>query len=144
MILPDVNLLIYAYNKSDKSHRIASIWFENLLNSDEKACFCRETIDGFVRISTNSAAMPNPYSLPEAFSIVRSWLDLPNVMLLRPTENHLDILQAVSIDANAVGRLYSDAILAAYAVAHNATIASADRNFRLFNGIKLINPLAST
>lgn len=143
MILPDVNLLIYAYNTGDPRYAVAGSWFEELMNSSERACFCWETINGFIRISTNPAAMPNPYSLNEAHSIVRSWLASPNALFLHPTENHLDLIQRVGSKANAVGKLHSDAILAAYAVAHDATIASSDRNFRLFTGIKLLNPLSS-
>jgi len=37
--------------------------------------------------------------------------------------------------------LESDAVLAALAITHNATIASTDRDFRLFKGLKLTNPL---
>ncbi len=142
MILSDVNLLIYAYNSGDPNHPVASVWFEELMNSTERACFCWESINGFIRISTNPAAMPKPYTLSEAHTIVRGWLAAPNVLFLQPTEDHLDLIQEVGASANAIGKLHSDAILAAYAVAHDATIASSDKNFRLFSGIKLINPLA--
>lgn len=142
MILPDVNVLIYAYNKGDSRFQRASKWFEGLMNGTDRACFCWETINGFIRISTNVSAVPTPYSIDEAFAIVRGWLNSPNAVLLEPSADHLDILQTISQDANAIGRLHSDAILAAYAMSHNATIASTDRNFRLFNDLKLINPLA--
>ncbi len=141
MILPDVNLLIYAYNAGDPRHAVASAWFEGLMNGSELACFCWETINGFIRISTNSAAMPNPYSLAEAHSIVRTWLASPNALFLEPTEDHLELIRKVGMNANAVGKLHSDAILAAYAVANDATVASADRNFRLFAGLKIVDPL---
>lgn len=142
MILPDVNILIYSYNKGDARYPKASKWFEELMNSSERACFCWETINGFIRISTNPTAMPTAYSLKESHSIVRSWIESPNASILKPADDHLDIIQMVGTTANAVGRLHSDAILAAYAISHNATIASSDRNFRLFDGLKLINPLA--
>ncbi len=142
MILPDVNILIYAYNQGDPRFPVASKWFERLLNSSQRACFCWETINGFIRISTNPAALPNPYSLAESHLIVRSWLTEQNSLFLAPTADHLDIIQTVGTVPNAVGKLHSDAILAAYAVANDATIASSDRNFRLFSGIKLLNPLA--
>lgn len=142
MILPDVNILIYAYNQGDPRYSVASKWFEKLMNSSESACFCWETINGFIRISTNPAAMPTPYSLAEAHVIVRSWLEPPNSVFLKPTDDHLDLIHTVGTTANAIGKLHSNAILAAYAVANDATIASSDRNFLLFSGIKLLNPLA--
>ncbi|MBX3288897.1 MAG: PIN domain-containing protein [Acidobacteria bacterium] len=141
MILTDINLLVYAYNTKDERFPIAREWFEELMNGSDTACFCWETINGFIRISTNKHAMPNPFSLRESFDIVREWLDSENALFLKPSLNHFDQLRKTSSSANAIGKLYSDAILAAYAISSNATIASTDRNFRLFDGLKLINPL---
>lgn len=144
MILPDVNILIYAYNNGDVRHPVAREWFEELMNGVARACFCWETINGFIRISTNPAAMQTPYSLNEAHSIIHSWLESPNALFLKPVDDHLKVIQTVGATAKATGKLHSDAILAAYAISHNATIASSDRNFRLFSGIDLINPLAGS
>lgn len=141
MILTDVNLLVYAYNRSDERFPKASQWFEALMNGFETACFCWETVNGFIRISTNKSALPDPYTLTEAFGIVEQWIESPNALFLKPAHDHLEMLRNVSRDANAVGGQYSDAILAAYALSNNATIASTDKNFRLFDGVKLINPL---
>lgn len=142
MILTDINLLVYAYNKGDERFDIASEWFEGLINGRQTACFCWETINGFIRVSTNKAAMPDPFSIQEAFSIVDDWLGFPNSIFLEPTSDHFDLVRKISIEANAVGGLYSDAVLAAYAISHHATIASTDRDFRLFDGLELINPLS--
>jgi toxin-antitoxin system PIN domain toxin len=144
MILTDVNLLIYAYNKGDSRHARAKKWFEDLMNGTVPACFCWETINGFIRVSTNRAAIPDPFSLREAFSIVDAWLGSANAVFLQPLEDHLDILRKVSLNANATGGLYSDAILAALAISHRATIATTDRNFRLFDGLNLVDPLVES
>ncbi len=141
MILPDVNLLIYAYNEADPRFPKAKQWFENLLNSDESACFCWETLNGFIRISTNVAAMPEPLSLVQAFDAVQSWMERPTFVLLTPRPDHLDTLRRTSIDAEAVGKRYSDAVLAAYAISHNARFASTDKHFRMFSDLKLFDPL---
>ena len=142
MILPDINILIYAHNSADERFERASKWFQELMSGSEPACFCWETINGFIRISTNKHAVPDPFSLTEAFRAVESWLSQPNTVLLKPTGDHLNLLREVSFDANATGKLYSDAILAVYAISYNAVFASTDRDFRLFRGLKLIDPLA--
>lgn len=143
MILVDISLLIYAHNADDERFERASAWFEDLMNSGQPA-FCWETINGFIRVSTNRNALPNPYTLHEAFSVVDEWLKSPNALFLEPASNHLDVLKRISLDANAVGSLYSDAVLAAYAISHSATMASPDRDFRLFKQLKLMNPLAES
>lgn len=142
MILSDVNILLYAHNEDSEHYQAASVWFEELLNDNQFVCFCWETINGFIRISTNPKSAPKPFSLRESFSIVDEWLQKPNVLLLEPTREYRRILQKICIESNATGNLYSDAILAAIAISHDATIASTDRDFRLFDGLKLINPLA--
>lgn len=144
MILPDVNLLIYAYNEADPRFARAKSWFENLLSSDESTGFCWETLNGFIRVSTNTNAVPAPLSLVQAFDAVQSWLELPNVALLKPKPNHLEILRKTSFDAEAVGRRYADAVLAAYAISHNAVFASSDKHFRMFKGLQLIDPLSDS
>lgn len=142
MILADVNLLIYAYNSADPRFPTASRWLEELLSSDEKAAFCWETINGFIRVSTNSSAMPVPMSLNEAFGAVESWLASANSVFLTPTTDHFDILKITSLESDAKGKLFSDAVLAAYAISHNATFATADKRYRIFAGLRIIDPLA--
>lgn len=141
MILPDVNLLIYAHNEDSEQFERANKWFKELLTGKESVCFCWETINGFIRISTNHRAMPNPIPLQAAFSVIENWLNQPNVLFLTPTKDHLSRLRQIAETADAKGPLFTDAILAAFAITHNATIASTDRDFRLFDGLKLINPL---
>jgi toxin-antitoxin system PIN domain toxin len=144
MILTDINILLYAHNADDERFDRASAWFEDLMNGAQLACFCWETINGFIRISTNDKTTPKPYTLREAFLIVEEWLQRPNAIMLEPAKEHRKVLQKISIEANATGNLYSDAILAALAISHDATVASTDRDFRLFDGLKLINPLTES
>lgn len=35
MILPDLNLLLYAYNSHVAEHELARLWWEQVMNSDE-------------------------------------------------------------------------------------------------------------
>ena len=140
MILPDVNLLLFAHNKLDERFESASRWFELLLSGTTTACFCWETINGFIRISTNPRATKTPLKLKDAFIIVTEWLEAPNAVVLQQTERHYEILKRIAIDAVARGPLFSDASLAALAISHDATIASSHSDFRLFPGLKLINP----
>ena len=87
--------------------------------------------------------MRTPITLKTAFSVVEGWLDSPNALFIEPLADHLTQLQRIAQQADAKGPRFTDAILATYAISHNATIASTDRDFRLFDGLKLINPLDS-
>lgn len=142
MILPDVNMLIYAHNADDARYELANAWFQDLMTGETRACFCWETVNGFIRVSTNPRALPRPIPLYQAFSVVNDWLESANSLFLNPTSDHMVRLQQVAKKANARGPLFSDAILVTYAISHKATIASTDRDFRLFDGFRLFDPLS--
>ena len=142
MILPDVNILLYAHNKDDQKFGEASVWLKELLSGATTACFCWETINGFIRVSTNPKAMPSPITLEEAFTIVADWMAAKNSTLLQPTDRHLEVLRKTASDAGVRGSLFSDAVLAALAIDHGATLATTDQDFSRFDGLKIINPLA--
>jgi toxin-antitoxin system PIN domain toxin len=95
----------------------------------------------FLRISTDPRIRKNPFSLTEAASIVAEWLDRPMVTLLNPSERHWEILLGLMKQGQARGPLIMDAHLAALAIEHGATLATTDRDFTRFPGLRILNPL---
>ena len=142
MIVPDVNLLLYAYNADAPQHASAKQWLEGLFSGDETIALPWMTVWGFIRLSTNPRVWPNPMSPETAFDVVRSWLAEPGVVLLEPGPRHLELLQKLAIDHQAAGRMLTNAALAALAIEYGATVASSDHDFRRFSGLRLVNPLA--
>ena len=53
MILPDLNLLLYAYNPHVPQHEAARVWWESAINGRELIGLPHEVSLGFVRIATN-------------------------------------------------------------------------------------------
>jgi len=99
------------------------------------------SILAFVRISTNPRILELPLTTGEAIKIVSSWLARANVTVLSPGDRHWEIMQNLLVEGQATGPLVTDAHLAALAIEHGATLASADRDFARFPGLKLLNPL---
>jgi len=141
MILCDANLLLYAYNADSAHHSKAKGWLEAELSSPSLFCLSWQTISAFIRISTNHRAFPQPLSIEEATNIVSSWLDRPQCRVLTETEQHWAIFAGMLTSEKAVGPLVMDAQLAALAIEHGATLATTDRDFARFSGLKTINPL---
>jgi toxin-antitoxin system PIN domain toxin len=141
MILCDANLLLYAYNADSANHARAKEWLEGELSGQSLFCLSWHTITAFIRISTNRRAFPQPLSIEEAVGIVSDWLDRPQCRVLTETEQHWEILAGLLRKGTAVGPLVMDAHLAALAVEHGATLATTDRDFARFFGLKMINPL---
>jgi toxin-antitoxin system PIN domain toxin len=142
MILVDVNLLVYAYNKTAPQHTAARKWFEALISGDEPFLLSWHSILGFLRIATNSRAAENPYAPEEAVEIVDQWLSHPHVKVAQPGDNHWRILRALTTEGQCRGQLVPDAHLAALAIEHGARLATHDRGFARFTGLDVLYPLA--
>jgi len=139
--LIDANLLLYAYIPSSREHGAARHWLEARLTEPEPVALAWITVLAFLRISTNPRLYEQPLSINEVSQIVSAWLGRSNVIILNPGDSHWRILQHLLAVGQATGPLVKDAHLAALAIEHGATLASADRDFARFPGLKLINPL---
>ena len=143
MILVDANLAIYAYNERDPRHATARSWLEASIGGSEPVGFAMVTLLAFVRISTDSRLHREPLSTATAFGIIRSWLGHPNVRMVAPTERHWSTFEDVAAYGQARGPMLMDAHLAALAIEHGATLATTDRDFSRFSGLRTIDPLAT-
>jgi uncharacterized protein len=140
MKLLDANILLYAYDQSATHHVVCRVWLESVFNADETIALPWQTILAFVRISTSPRAVKNPLSNAHACDIVGSWLERPNVVVINAADRFWNILRQQIIDAQVSGPLVTDAALAALAIEQGATLCSTDRDFRRFQGLKLIDP----
>lgn len=141
MILIDANLLLYAYDASSAQHAAARRWLETVLAKAEPVGWSWVTLLAFLRIATHPRALESPLSIQEAVGIVSEWLAQPNATLLPPGADHWDILSALLPAAQARGPLVMDAHLAALAREHGAVLATTDRGFARFPGLRWLNPL---
>ena len=141
MILIDANVLLYAYDPSSPHHQDARVWFENAISKPGNIGLAWMTLLAFVRISTSSRPLEHPLSATEALAIVSGWLQHPSVTVLNPGERHWEILRDLMTKGQAHGPLIMDAHLAALAIEHGATLATTDRDFTRFPGLRILNPL---
>ncbi|QYO66677.1 hypothetical protein [Leptolyngbya sp. 7M] len=81
-------------------------------------------------------------NLIDAVNIVESWLDLENAHLVSLGKNNWPLFKEMLIDGQAKGDLVMDAHLAAMAASCGARVASTDRDFTRFPGLRYENPIA--
>jgi toxin-antitoxin system PIN domain toxin len=144
VILNDANLLLYAYHPRAEQHEQSRVWLEAVLSGSDLVRFAWLSLWAFLRIATNPRVFDRPLSLSEAEAAISSWLAQPAAGILEPGERHCDILRGLVRQGQATGPLVMDAVLAAIALEHGATLCTTDRDFSRFPGIKLTNPLAGT
>ncbi len=142
MTLIDANLLLYAYDSTSLHHHEAKKWLEDLLSGAETPAFAWIAILAFMRIGMNPRALRRPFTFQEASGIVSEWLQLPQAVILNPSERHWPIFLELAAKGQALSSHITDAHLAVLALEHGATLATADRGFARFPGLRMMNPLA--
>ena len=140
MIIPDINLLVYAYNEDAPLHDVAKPWWESCLSNPEPVGLAWAVLLGFVRLMSNRRVLLEPMSAAEAMGHCRDWLGCANSRILVPGPSHFDVLADLlsqPISAN----LVTDAHLATLAIEHQAELHSNDADFARFSGLRWKNPL---
>jgi toxin-antitoxin system PIN domain toxin len=141
VIIPDVNLLLYANIRGFGQHAQARRWWEALLNGDREIGIPAPCVFGFVRLATNPAVFDRPLAIADALARVEEWLAFPHVHFAVPGPRHLEIAFRLLRDVGAAGNLATDVQLAAVAIEHQGELHSNDTDFGRFPGLRWSNPL---
>ncbi len=141
MLIPDINILVYAYNSDAREHVRARDWWERTLSQSRPVGMPWATALGFIRISTHRAILNAPMATRDAIRIVRAWLNVPRVQIVTPGDRHAEILFDLLDRLGIAGNLTTDAHLAALAIEYQAELVSADADFARFPGLRWFNPL---
>jgi len=142
VIVVDTNLLIYAHNSDSADFDRSREWLEQVLSDGTPVGLPWAVIHAFLRLTTGKVVLPRPLDIDTATSIVDEWLSLPSIMLLEAGPGYWPIFRELLRKAKISGKMVTDAHLAALAIEHDATFYTADRDFRRFTGLRVINPLA--
>lgn len=140
MILPDVNVLVYAFRREASGHERYAAWLAAVVGGDDELALHDSSLSGFVRIVTNPRVVATPAPTQVALDFVarlrtarRSrWLGAGDLSWAR-------LARLVQADR---GNLVPDAHLAALAIAHGCRVATADRGFARFPGLDWFDPAA--
>lgn len=141
MIVVDANLLIYSVDTTSPYHAAARKWWDQTLSGDQAVALTWESINAFVRITTNARVFKWPSTVQAAIDHVNRWLDQPNVRLITPTNQHWQIFSNLLIESGCTGNLITDAQLAALAIEHDAVLCTTDQDFARFQGLQWRNPI---
>ncbi len=142
MILIDANLLIYAHSLRAPQYPEARRWLEGVVASESAVRIAWVVAIAFLRITTNPRMEGSAMTVETSVAHLSKLLDCPNAGILNPGERHWTILSRLLPEAQVRGPLVTDAHLAALAIEHGATLATNDRDFTRFPGLKLSFPLA--
>jgi uncharacterized protein len=139
----DVNVLLYASDRSYERHEAARRFLDSCAKGPELLCLAWPTLMSYVRIATHPSLFAAPLSPGEAFDNINALLSMPHVRPVSELDGFADAYRQV-IDGLVVrGNLVPDAHLAAILFQHGIrTLYSSDRDFRKFATLDVRDPFA--
>lgn len=143
MIMPDVNILIYAFRREDPHHRKVRPWFDRLIEGDAAFAISRLALSAVVRITTRIGTYQEPSSLEDAFGFCEDILGQPHCRTVEPGERHWPIFEKLCRDTNTTGPRVTDAWFAALAIEHGCEWVTLDLDYARFPGLKWSVPAAA-
>jgi toxin-antitoxin system PIN domain toxin len=141
MLLPDVNVLVYAYRSDSPDHRAFRRWLDQVLAADQAYGMADLVLAGFLRVVTHPRIFSPPSPLESALRFVDEIRGQPNCVTLAPGPRHWDIFIRLCRAANVKGNLLADAYLAALAIESGSEWVTTDRDFSRFPGLLWRHPL---
>jgi toxin-antitoxin system PIN domain toxin len=142
VILPDVNVLVYAARTDTPECARYRAWLERSLMGPEPVAITSPVVAGFLRVVTNARIFARPSSLEDALAFVGAVLDAPAAVVPALSERLVPTLAEVCRAAGATADRVPDAYLAALALDLDAELITADRGFARFEGLRWRHPLA--
>ena len=139
----DVNVLLYASDRSSDRHLRARRFVESCAAGPEILCLSWPTLMSFIRIATHPRIFSAPLSPDEALGNVSALLALPHVRAVSELDGFVDAYKHVAGETPVRGNLVPDAHVAAILFQHGVrTLYSNDRDFLKFPSLNLRDPFA--
>lgn len=141
MILCDVNVFVYAFRAGMPDHARFREWLHGVLAGPERFAVSELVLSGFVRVVTNRRAFERPDPIAAALEFASVVRERPSCVVVAPGPRHWEIFAGLCDSAGVKGDLVSDAYLAALAIETGSELATVDRDFARFPGLRWGHPL---
>lgn len=141
MILPDVNVLLYAFRTDSDRHLEYRRWLEDVVNGEMAYGMSPQVLAGVVRISTHPRIFVRPSRRDDVIGFAHLLVEQPHCQMVQPGPRHWRLFCELCQQANATGNLVQDAWFAALAIEAGCEWVTTDRDFARFEGLKWVHPL---
>ena len=140
MILPDVNVLLYAFRQDSPDHGQYHQWLESVVNAPEAYGIAPQVLASVIRISTHARIFKQPSTVEEAVEFCRVLQEPENCTIVQPGERHWSIFVDLCRSCEATGNLVQDAWFAALAIESGCEWVTTDRDYSRFSGLRWRTP----
>ena len=140
MILPDVNVLVYAHREDSSHHAACHAWLLRALKGDQAFGLSESVLAGVIRVVTHPKIFKQPTRLDVALAFVAGLLAQPHAVRVAPGPRHWEIFTSLCREADARGNLIADAYMAALAIESGCEWITTDGDFARFPGLNWRRP----
>ena len=141
MILPDVNVLVYAHREDAVDHKFYRKWLEEILQSGQPYGISDIALSGFLRIVTHPGIFKPPSPIQAALEFARQLRGQPNCRVITPGSRHWQIFTGLCQSLPATGNLVPDVWFAALAIEFDCEWITTDRDYERIPGLRWRHPL---
>jgi uncharacterized protein len=142
VIAVDTNILLHAHWGNSPWHERADQCLTSQAESGAAWAIPWPCLHEFLAIATHPRIHKPPTSLDHALEQVAWWLEAPTLTLLGASAGYWSVLRRVLERSRVSGPRVHDAHIAALCLHHGVPeIWTADRDFRRFKGLKVVDPL---
>jgi toxin-antitoxin system PIN domain toxin len=143
LLLPDVNVLLYAHREDGHvEHARYADWLTKLATGPEPFALSVLVLAAVIRIATNPRIFRRPSTPDEVLAFLGELVRRPTARLVAPGPRHWDVFTEICRATGATGKLVADAQHAAVAVEHGCTFVTTDADFLRFPMLRSRHPLA--
>ena len=135
MILPDVNVLIYAFRSDAEGHAGYKRWLDDAIGGPAAYGVSPQVLSSVVRITTHPKIFSRPSRMDQVLDFCETMLRQPSATVIEPGRRHWPIFRNLCVDAKATGNLVHDAWFAALAIESGCEWITTDRDFARFPGL---------
>jgi uncharacterized protein len=140
----DVNPLVYASDATSPLQPRAAQLLSSAASGDEVVYLFWPVVMGYLRIVTSPRILDSPLPHELAMANVDLLLGLPNVLVGGERDGFFATYREVGHEVTARGKLVADAHIVALMRQYGVTtIYTHDRDFRKFDGLRVVDPFGS-
>jgi toxin-antitoxin system PIN domain toxin len=143
MILPDVNVLVYAHREDAARHSEYRAWLQGVWRSPATFAVSDLVLSGCLRVLTHPRVFDPPTPFATALAFIEQIRSRPNAVIVQPGPQHWTIFKEICAAANVTGNLVPDAFLAALAIETGSDLITTDHDFARFPGLRWRHPLSA-
>lgn len=141
MILPDVNVLLYAFRTDSQDHPLYRKWIETVINGEMAYAMSPQVLAGVIRVATHPRIFVRPSRLEDVTAYASLLLEQQHCQVIQPGIRHWNIFRDLCRKSKATGNLVQDAWFAALAIEWGCEWITTDRDFARFEGLQWRAPV---